>query len=135
MAERRRVFKVSERIREIVAGVLPRAADPRFSMVTITGVVVSPDLREAKLYWSAPDAKDNLLEMEKAFRNATGFFRRAVGDNLDLRFVPNLRFIYDDTLDVYAQVQELIAKIPPEDLAPKDAVTHSEEQDAEDGDD
>lgn len=131
MAEKRRMFKVSERIREIVAGCLPRSADPRFVLVTITGVIISSDLREAKIYWTAPNAKDKLDEFEKAFKKANGYFRRAVAEGLDIRFVPNLHFIYDDTMDTYDKVQELIAKIPPEDLAPRDVEDNLPDNDEE----
>ena len=120
MADKRRVFKVSERIREIVASALPRSADPRFSLVTITGVVLSSDLREAKIYWSVPNSKERLAEIEKAFTKANGYFRKAVGDGLDIRFVPNLHFVYDETQDTYERVQELIARIPAEDLVKKE---------------
>ena len=52
MANKRRVYKVAERIQGLIAMELQRVADPRFHLVTITSVVVSPDLRNAKIYVS-----------------------------------------------------------------------------------
>jgi len=111
VAERRRVYKVSERIREIVASALPLMADSRFLLITITSVVVSSDLREAKVYWTSTGAKERQKELQEAFRKATGFFRRLLGEKLDIRFILNLTFIYDDTLDTYEEVQKLMSRI------------------------
>jgi ribosome-binding factor A len=118
MAGSRRVYQVAERIKELVAAHLIHTADPRFSLVTITSVMVSPDLRQAKVYWvvsfpSNTDRDARIAEVDEAFQNAEGLFRRMLSKELGIRFVPALRFYYDDTLDTVEQVERLMGRIKP----------------------
>lgn len=111
MAGTRRVYQIAEKIRNVVAMELQYAADPRFHMVTVTSVVVSPDLRHAKIYWVAGRGKESIQETGEAFEAAAGHFRRTLAKDLGIRFVPNLKFFYDDTLDTEQQVSELLERI------------------------
>jgi ribosome-binding factor A len=118
MAGSRRVYQVGERIKELVAEHLVHTADPRFNLVTITSVMVSPDLRIAKVYWvvstlSGIDRAERISEVEEAFQSAEGLFRRLLAKQLGVRFVPQLRFYYDDTLDTVEHVERLMSKIKP----------------------
>jgi ribosome-binding factor A len=118
MSGQRRVFQVGERIKELIAEHLSRVADPRFSLVTITSVMVSPDLRNAKVYWvvsilGGADREERIHEVQEAFETASGFFRKMVSKQLGIRFTPELRFYYDDTLDTVEDVERLMAKIRP----------------------
>jgi ribosome-binding factor A len=118
MAGSRRIYQVGERIKELVAEQLLHTADPRFSLVTITSVMVSPDLRVAKVYWvvsmlSGVDKEERIQEVEEAFASAEGMFRRLLAKQLGVRFVPELRFYYDDTLDTVEHVERLMSKIKP----------------------
>lgn len=118
MSGQRRVFQVGERIKELIAEHLSRVADPRFSLVTITSVMVSPDLRNAKVYWvvsilSGTDREERINEVQDAFETASGFFRKMISKQLGIRFTPELRFYYDDTLDTVEDVERLMAKIRP----------------------
>jgi len=118
MAGSRRVYQVGERIKELVAEHLVHTADPRFNLVTITSVMVSPDLRIAKVYWvvsmlSGVDRQERIAEVTEAFSSAEGLFRRLLAKQLGVRFVPALRFYYDDTLDTVEHVEQLMAKIKP----------------------
>ena len=120
MTGKRRVYQIAERIKEIVAQHLITTADPRFSLVTITAVMVSPDLRNAKVYWvvsllSNINRAERIEEVGEALDSAQGHFRRFISKELGIRFVPVLRFYYDDTLDTVEHVERLMATIrPPE---------------------
>lgn len=114
MALQRRVFKVAERIREIVARTLPELNDPRFYLVTVTSVAVSSDLRHAKVYWTLSGDKERMPDVEDAFRSAHNLFRRALAKELGIRFVPEIRFYYDDTLDRLDEVEKLMSKVSGE---------------------
>jgi ribosome-binding factor A len=111
MANKRRVFKVAEKVRGLVAMELQRVADPRFSLVTVTSAVVSQDLRHVKIYWVVSGDDERRDEVAHAFEGATGMFRRILGRELGTRFVPDLRFYYDDTLDASEEVERLLSKI------------------------
>lgn len=118
MSGQRRVFQVGERIKELIAEHLNRVADPRFSLVTITSVMVSPDLRNAKVYWvvsifGEADRAERIAEVQEAFDTAAGMFRKMVSKAIGIRFTPELRFYYDDTLDTVENVERLMAKIRP----------------------
>lgn len=118
MAGNRRVYQVAERIKELVAEHLLYTADPRFNLVTITSVMVSPDLRNAKVYWvvsflSGVDRDERIAEVNEAFDAAQGHFRRVLAKQLGVRFVPDVRFYYDDTLDTAEHVERLMERIKP----------------------
>lgn len=118
MSGQRRVFQVGERIKELVAEHLNRVADPRFNLVTITSVMVSPDLRNAKVYWvvsifGEAERAERIAEVQEAFDTASGMFRKMASKALGIRFTPELRFYYDDTLDTVENVERLMAKIRP----------------------
>jgi ribosome-binding factor A len=109
MAAKRRVFRVAEQIRNLVAMELQRVADPRLEMVTITSVVVSPDLRYAKIYWMVAD-QSRVEDVQDGFLSAAGHFRRLLARELGARFVPEIKFFYDDTYDTRDEVDRLLAK-------------------------
>lgn len=111
MPNQRRVYRVAEKIRNVVALELNDMADPRFSMVTITSVVVSRDLGHAKVYWVVTGGKERIAEVEEAFRSAEGIFKRAIGKELGIRFVPEVKFFYDETLDTCEEVERLLSRI------------------------
>jgi ribosome-binding factor A len=80
--------------------------------------MISPDLRQAKVYWvvsfpSDADREARIAEVNEAFGNAEGLFRRLLGKELGIRFVPILRFYYDDTLDTVEHVERLMGRIKP----------------------
>lgn len=111
MSSRRRQFRVAERVQMVVANELLRMADPRFSLVTITYANVSPDLRNAKVFWMIHGDELRVLEAEEAFEGAAGHFRRLIGTELGLRFTPEVKFYYDESLDEAQRVEELLASV------------------------
>lgn len=111
MAKKRRVYQIGEKIQEVIATEIQQLADPRFYLVTITSVVVSDDLQYAKIYWVVSGGEERVAAVEAAFKGAAGLLRRVVGKALDIRFVPELRFFYDDTLDVSSDVDRLLKSI------------------------
>jgi ribosome-binding factor A len=118
MAGNRRIYQIAERIKEVIAEHLLHTADPRFSLVTITSVMVSPDLRSAKVYWvvsflSGVDRDERIAEVNEALEAAEGHFRRILAKQLGVRFVPDVRFYYDDTLDTAEHVERLMERIKP----------------------
>ena len=111
MSSNRRVFRIGERIRTLVAEEMFRVADNRFELVTITSAVVSPDLGQAKVYWVVSGDEKRKKEVSEAFKSSSGHFRQVIGRELGIRFVPFLRFFYDDTLDTTEQIERLFQQI------------------------
>lgn len=114
----RRLYRVAEKIQVLIAGALPEAADPRFSLVTITSVTVSADLRLAKVYWVV-SGETGQREAAAAFTKAASFFRTIVAKGLGVKFAPQLRFYYDDLLDTYAEVDRLLNQVSQSDGSSK----------------
>ena len=131
MAKQRRVHKIAEQIRNCIALQLQRVADPRFSLVTITSAVVSPDLRNAKVYWMVSGDAERRAEVSEAFASAAGLFRRAIGADLGIRFVPELNFFYDDTFDQSDSIAQLFARIHAEKEAREGEVEEDQSGDEE----
>lgn len=111
MAARKRLFMVAEKIRGIIASQLHHLSDRRLEMVTVTSVVPSPDLRHAKIYWVVSGDEQRRTEAGEGFNAAKGFFKRALAEDLGLKFVPDLHFFYDDTLDTVKKVEDLFEKV------------------------
>lgn len=126
MAKQRRVHKIAEQIRNSIAMHLQRMADPRLSLVTITSAVVSPDLRHAKVYWMVGGDEERRAEVGEAFDSAAGIFRRAIAAELGIRFVPELKFYYDDTFDTSDSIDRLFARIRAEGEAREESLEGEE---------
>jgi ribosome-binding factor A len=106
-----RAFRVAERIREIVATQLIRMADPRLGLISITMVRLSSDLREANVYWTVSGGREREPEVTEGLSSIVGRLKGIVGKELGIRFAPNLRFFYDDTMDTQDQVNALLERV------------------------
>ena len=108
----KRLTRVGETIREELSVMLLRdLKDPRIGFVTITDVVMSPDLRQAKVYFSRIGSEDERAESLRGLQAAAGFMRRELGHRLALKFAPEIRFFYDESLDTGARIDRLLKGI------------------------
>lgn len=90
-----RAQKVASMIRAEVARLLiSEVSDPRLSHLVITDVEVSKDLRTARVYYESGPSSDQ-KEIERGLSRAVAFFRRKLGSNLEMRYVPQLVFQVD----------------------------------------
>ncbi len=110
MADKRRAHRIAEKIREVVATLVLHSADERLGLVTITAVTVSSDLRHAKVYWNITGDEQKRKDAEAAFKKAAGYYRKELGKTLTIKFLPELKFFYDDTLDTMDEVSRLMQK-------------------------
>lgn len=110
--ESRRPGKVGGAIREEISRMLLREIkDPRIGFVTITKVTVSKDLRFVKVYFSVLGDQSAREESLKGLNSAKGFMRRELGRRLRLRYVPDIAFSFDASLDHMGRLSELIRQI------------------------
>jgi len=105
--------KVAHLMRREVADILERKLrDPRITTtVTVTDVEVTSDLSFARIYVTIFGAEEARAGVMEALALATGYVRHELGDRLDLREVPEIRFLYDASLDKGARVDELLRRI------------------------
>ncbi len=104
-----RTRRVAELLqRELSSLIRDRLKDPEVGMVTISDVEVSRDLAHARVYFTLLGGEAERERSREALQRAAGFLRRELGRELHLRTIPQLRFIYDDTMDRGNRVSALI---------------------------
>jgi ribosome-binding factor A len=108
--------RVAQMVQELLGELFARGMrDPRIGLVTITGVKMSPDLREARVYWTVHGDPEQRKQTAKGLDNARGFLRREIGSQVKLRVVPELQFTYDEAIDRGERIEQLIRKVHDED--------------------
>lgn len=85
--------------------------DPRVAMVTITGVQMSRDICSAKIYFTISDKTADRKSVLKGLKSAAPFIRRELGKTLQLRFVPNIFFKYDESIDYGQKIDALLHQV------------------------
>lgn len=111
MADLARARRLAVRIREIVATTLERQVkDPRLGMVTITDARVTPDLREATVYYTVYGDEAAVSESRAALESARGVLRSQVGRQTGVKFTPTLTFVADTVPDTARRIDELISR-------------------------
>ncbi len=115
MSTRNRPERVGHMVQQLLAEMFARGMrDPRIGFVTITSVKMSPDLREARVYWTV-HGSDQREHTAKGLENARGFLRREIGLHLKLRLTPELYFTYDEAIDRGERIEQLIRQVHDED--------------------
>jgi ribosome-binding factor A len=107
--------RVAQMVQELLGELFARGMrDPRIGLVTITGVKMSPDLREARVYWTVHGDAEQRKHTAKGLENARGFLRREIGTQLKLRMTPDLHFTYDEAIDRGERIEQLIRQVHDE---------------------
>ncbi|HEY7527505.1 MAG TPA: 30S ribosome-binding factor RbfA [Candidatus Deferrimicrobiaceae bacterium] len=111
-----RPARVAERIREEVSLILQyKVKDPGMRVVTVTDVTVTHDLKNARIHYSVLGGEDDRLAVRDALRRSKGFIRKELGRTLQLRYSPEVAFLYDDTYEKGARIDRLLKSIRPGD--------------------
>lgn len=111
MADHGRARRMSVRVREIVADVIERQVkDPRLGMVTVTDARLTPDLREATVFYTVWGDDAQRAETAAALESAKGVIRSAVGRGTGLKHTPSIAFLHDALPDNARHIDELIAR-------------------------
>ncbi len=108
----RRLLKAGEAIREVVSmAILTEIRDPRVKNVTVTGVEVAPDMREAKVSVSIMGNESQQKLTLRGLENSAGFLQAKIAKRIDTRYTPRLHFEIDDGVKKSIAVQEILQKI------------------------
>ncbi len=103
--------KVAEQIhKEVTQLLMFSIKDPRVAAVTVTGVKVARDIGSARIYFTVADADDR-KDAERGLKSATPYLRRELGRVMQLRFVPALRFQYDESIVNGRKIDELLRQV------------------------
>ena len=130
MAKYRR-GRINEEMFKEVAKIIQGVKDPRVSenFVSITGFYVTPDLKYAKIYYSA--LRGDKKQVKKGLESSAGYIRTQIARNLNLRITPELFFGEDTSIEYGAHIEKIISGFTYTD-DPEDEEVGDESDEADD---
>lgn len=112
----RRSKKIAQQIKNEISWLIDRKLkDPAKGFITITYVKLSADMKLAYIYYTVLGEEDSRANTQEVLNRSVSFLRNELKGKLNLRFLPELRFFYDDTFDYSQKISNLISKIHDED--------------------
>lgn len=108
-----KIERISDALIEQISYIIANEVKNGIKFVTITDVKVSSDLSFAKVYFTVLDEskKDETL---KSLKEATGFIRHELRDRVDIRQIPELTFVYDESINEAQKIENIIDKLHEE---------------------
>jgi ribosome-binding factor A len=107
-----RLQRIADRIRQDLSELLIREiSDPRLHQVFVTDAKVDRELAFADIYVSAVEGAARSVEILEGLEHASGFLRRALASQIELRSFPRLRFHWDPTPEHADYIEHLLAEI------------------------
>ena len=111
MANTRTIARIERRIRERAAEVLLREiSDPRSSFITVVRVAMKSDLLSGKIFYSVLGSDADRSKVRHMLEHASGFLQRQIAPALNLRRMPHLTWLYDDSIEQASDMDRLIAE-------------------------
>ena len=111
----RRLLKAGEAIREVVSmAILTELRDPRVQHVTVLGVEVMPDMREAKVFISVLGTPVQQKTVLRGLQNSAGFLQAKIADRIETRYTPKLTFVGDEGVKKSLAVSQILEQIAAE---------------------
>ena len=115
MSNQLRIEKLQELIKQEIGKILLMdIKDSRIGFVTVTGVEMTGDLREAKVFVSIMGNDEQIKTSWEGLQSALGFIRREIGKRIKIRFTPEISFELDKSLDYSEHIQKLLLKVKAE---------------------
>jgi ribosome-binding factor A len=112
MATGNRAQRVGDQILRVIAPfLLLKVKDPRVQGVTLTGVRLSKDLRIAKVYFSVLGEEKDIKKATDGLESAKGFIKRELATQLDLRIMPDIQFLHDESFARGLRIERLLADL------------------------
>jgi ribosome-binding factor A len=109
MSQGSRPDRVADQIRSEIASLLARDVhDPGIGFVTITRVQMTPDLQQARVFFTALGDEQTRRASERALERAAPFLRRQIGSRLRLRRVPELTFLFDESIAGQDRIEQIL---------------------------
>jgi len=111
-----RIERLNSLIRQEIAELLQRQVkDPRLGeFIAVTEVTLSPDLKHAKVFVSQICSEEDKQKILKGLASASGFFRAELAKCLKMRYVPELHFQWDDSLEHGDHISQMLDRISRE---------------------
>ena len=113
--------RVGCQIQKILSDILLRSVkDPRLKSASITGVKMSRDLRIARVYFITSDNQNTVDKTIDGFKSALGYVKYKLASELGLRYMPELRFFYDESFEYGIHIDTILSRIHDEDRQDRD---------------
>jgi len=122
---------VAEEFREVLAEEIPRLKDPRVGFVTVTHVDVSGDLRRATVFYTVMGKDRDHRATKAGLHSARSHLRAVLGQQVRLKFTPELEFEEDVGLAQVERVTQLLKEIGEQSAPPKKAATEASDGEEE----
>lgn len=104
-----RTLRIAEQIQRELAGLIRlELKDPRVGMVTLTDVEVTADYAHAKVFFTTLGTREQIEAASAGLNHAAGFLRHELGQRIKLRSIPQLHFIYDESVERGVRLSQLI---------------------------
>lgn len=111
LAGKRAVRVGDQLLREMAELLMLKVRDPRVKTTTLTGIHLSNDLKNAKVYYSVLGGVDAVREAQAGLDSAKGFIKREIGLRLALKYVPEIIFKHDRTLEMGDHMEKLLTAL------------------------
>lgn len=128
MSQGSRPERIAEEIRQEISVLLTREVhDPGIGFITVTRVKVSPDLQQARIFYTMIGDDRARRDTERALERATPFLRRQIGGRIRMRRVPEIRFEFDRSVEHQDRIERILLDLaeerksretPPDDAPP-----------------
>ena len=110
-----RAVRVGDQLRVEITEILARDVhDPGIGFLTVTRVKVTPDLQQARIYYTTLGDEKARKETGKALGRATPFLRRQVARRMNFKRVPELQFFYDESIEQHDRIERILREIESE---------------------
>ncbi|MBR3685936.1 MAG: 30S ribosome-binding factor RbfA [Clostridia bacterium] len=121
--------RINDEFQKEIAMILRDVKDPRVSgaFISVTGATVTPDLRNAKVYYSS--LTGDKKEIKKGLQAANGFIRSQIARRMNLRITPEIAFIEDGSIEYGAKISKILEGITITDPEDEVAVDGEENND------
>ena len=108
----KRSVRVGDQILKEMADLLMRKVkDPRVRGTTLTAIELSNDLKHAKIYYSVIGDQEKIRRVQAGLESAKGFMKREIGVRLELKYVPDIVFRHDPSLEKGDHMERLFARL------------------------
>jgi ribosome-binding factor A len=106
-----RKLRVQDLFREEIALIIQREIrDPGMGFITVLGVKMSDDLKDAKVYLSIYGDEETKASTLAALKRSRSYIKFLLGKKIQMRFMPELHFVIDDTYEKAARIEEILKK-------------------------
>lgn len=107
--------RVASEMREHISRIInEEIKDPRIGFVTVTNVEITPDLRNAKIFFSSLGGKEEKEQAAEGLNSAAGYIRKLLGERMRFKFMPELLFRLDESTEYIIHLNEIFDKIHKE---------------------